>query len=314
MYLFILMNSNILSYLKNELSTRSGFGARAYVKVIKTIECSPITINTINDLEQINDLSKGKIYDKICDLINGKITFKQDTTSDFKEELASITGIGPAKVKELTKMGITDMEILRERANDVLNGKQLLGLKYHEYDKLRIPRGEIDQHYKFIVEIVSQLPINTNFQIVGSYRRGHMDSGDIDILITNSDNNIKVFGLFVELLKKNNYLIDDLAYGNVKYMGYSAFCGTPRRIDILYCSPQEYPFSILYFTGSGEFNKGMRKWCLTKNYTLNEHGLYHMVDKKKSERVDHIFKSEKCIFNYLGLTYLEPCDRIKFMD
>ena len=31
-----------------------------------------------------------------------------------------------------------------------------------------------------------------------------------------------------------------------------------RRIDIMYTSPEEYPFAVLYFTGSAEFNVKMR--------------------------------------------------------
>jgi DNA polymerase/3'-5' exonuclease PolX len=56
----------------------------------------------------------------------------------------------------------------------------------------------------------------------------------------------------------------------------------------------------------------MRKWCLTNNYTLNEHGLYHLVNKKKANKVEHNFKTEEDIFNYFGIDYVEPNKRIKF--
>lgn len=309
------MKVSLVKFLKSESSTRTGFGARAYAKFIKTIELYDGPIDSIKQLESIPDLSRGKIYDKCCDLLTGKIKFNEDKDEvGFKEELLSITAIGPSKVKELIDMGISNMSELKKRKNEVLNEKQLMGLKYHDYDNLRIPREEIDRHYKFIEYIVTMLPDNTHFEIVGSYRRGNKDSGDIDILITNDDDNKGVFSQFIELLKKGDYLIDDLAYGNVKYMGYSAFCGTPRRIDVLYCSPTEYPFSILYFTGSGEFNKGMRKWCLTKNYTLNEHGIYNLINKKKGDKVENDFKTENDIFEYLGLDYVEPNKRIKFTN
>ena len=35
-----------------------------------------------------------------------------------------------------------------------------------------------------------------------------------------------------------------------------------RRIDIMYTKPEEYPFAILYFTGSGDFNVKMREYAL----------------------------------------------------
>ena len=310
------MKTTLLNYLKSERSKKTGFGERAYIKFIKSIENYPSTIDTIEQLESVPELSKGTIYDKCCKLINGSFIFEQTIEekkkTGFKEELMSITAIGPAKAKELIESGFTDIDELKKRKYDVLNDKQLVGLKYHEYDGLRIPREEIDKHNTFIQFIVDKLP-NTQFEIVGSYRRGHLDSGDIDILLTNSNNDKNVFKEFIKFLKQGDYLLDDdLAYGNVKYMGYSAFCNIPRRIDILYCSPEEYPFSILYFTGSGEFNKGMRKWCLTNNYTLNEHGLYHLVNKKKANKVEHNFKTEEDIFNYFGIDYVEPNKRIKF--
>ena len=306
------MNSQILDYLKNESATRTGFGARAYAKFIKVIESYSNDINTVDDLSNIDGISKGKIYDNCCKLLLGEIKFEKTDQMSFKDELARITGIGPAKVKELIGMGISNMDQLEKRKNELLNDKQLLGLKYHKYDQMRIPRKEIEEHHSFIQSIVKVLPDNTEFEIVGSYRRGNMDSGDIDILITNRNNIKGVFKQFVELLKENKYLVDDLAYGNVKYMGYSSYCGTPRRIDILYCTPQEYPFSILYFTGSGEFNKGMRKWCLENGYTLNEHGIYHIKEKKKGDRVKSNFTSEEDIFNYLGFKYITPNMRKTF--
>ena len=54
--------------------------------------------------------------------------------------------------------------------------------------------------------------------------------------------------------------------------------GIGRRIDIMYTKPQEYPFAILYFTGSMEFNVKMRGELLEKGLSLNEYGIKR--DKK----------------------------------
>jgi NAD-dependent DNA ligase len=53
----------------------------------------------------------------------------------------------------------------------------------------------------------------------------------------------------------------------------------------------------------------MRHEALAKELTMNEHGLYSLVGKKKGEKVDHIFRSEKDIFDYLGLEYKSPPER-----
>ena len=53
----------------------------------------------------------------------------------------------------------------------------------------------------------------------------------------------------------------------------------------------------------------MRHEALAKDLTMNEHGLYSLISKKKGEKVDHIFSSEQDIFDYLGLEYKAPHER-----
>jgi hypothetical protein len=49
---------------------------------------------------------------------------------------------------------------------------------------------------------------------------------------------------------------------------------------------------------------------LTKGLSLNEHGLSKMVDKKKEEKLSLNIVDERGIFDYLGLVYKEPNERI----
>jgi DNA polymerase (family X) len=80
-----------------------------------------------------------------------------------------------------------------------------------------------------------------------------------------------------------------------------------RRIDIMYTTPEEYPFAILYFTGSMEFNQQMRKDILETGLTLNEYSLRDNLTKLK---VNHTFATEQDIFAYLGYPYVEPTKRL----
>lgn len=46
-----------------------------------------------------------------------------------------------------------------------------------------------------------------------------------------------------------------------------------RRLDLRIVHYDEYACGILYFTGSDEFNKQMRKEALKKGFTLNDYWL-----------------------------------------
>ena len=106
---------------------------------------------------------------------------------------------------------------------------------------------------------------------------------------------------------ESKYLVEELARGPSKYNGICRYGKNPcRRIDIMYTKPEEYPFAVLYFTGSKEFNVKIRADLLERGMTLNEHSLKYTETKKP---VDHKFVSEEDIFSYLGMEYVHPCDR-----
>ena len=74
----------------------------------------------------------------------------------------------------------------------------------------------------------------------------------------------------------------------------------------MYTTPQEYPFATLYFTGSKVFNVVMRAHASTKGFTMNEHG----ITTKDKIKLDHVFANEESIFDFLGLKYKDPTQRI----
>jgi DNA polymerase/3'-5' exonuclease PolX len=136
-------------------------------------------------------------------------------------------------------------------------------------------------------------------EIVGSYRRGAPTSGDIDFIICTK---VKL-SVFVDHLSQLGYLAEILALGKNKCMAICSL-GTPRRLDILLASETEYPYSLLYFTGSQAFNIAMRQHALDMNYTLNEHGLTSLLNGVPP------MKEEKDIFAFLGLIYVPPENRV----
>ena len=286
------------------------FKARAYGKVIDSLEIFEGPINNMDDIKNINGIGE-KINAKIKELIEtGKMTAVERALNDpqfsLQKKLGKLYGVGPVKINELMS-NISTFEELYERP-ELLNEKQKIGLKYYDDMNMRIPMSEGKKHYKIIDTIFKKVYKDIEFELVGSYRRQNKDMGDIDILIKNRDDlNIKKL---VSELTAGGYIIETLASGKSKFMGLCKLSPElpARRIDILIADPSYYYFALLYFTGSYSFNIYMRRVALEKGWSLSEYGIKNNNTKKFIDTTD-IIKSEEDIFKYLAIPYVPPNKR-----
>ena len=222
-----------------------------------------------------------------------------------------VYGIGPKKAKELVqKHKITSIKQLRDHQNEVLNDVQKKGLQYYEDILERIPRAEIVKYEKSLKKHFDKVKKATSrFEIVGSYRRGKQESGDIDIIVTGDDDT--VFINFIDELIRKKIMIEVLSRGSIKCLGISKLQNkSARRIDFMFTPKDQFAFAILYFTGSKEFNTVMRQRALDLGYSMNEHGFTKMVDGKKTTKLNKHFPDEQSIFEFLGMIYKEPTERL----
>ena len=291
------------------LKQGEAFRARAYQKAQETIMAYPGDIMSPNDL-------KGKpgigptIMEKLNEYVEtGTLKVLEREKNNPVNILADVYGIGPKKAKELVDNGITSIAQLREN-QQMLNDIQKVGLRYYEDVLKRIPRSEIEDYKKiFESDFKKVATSDSKFEIVGSYRRGAQNSGDIDMIITSDSP--KVFINFIDELIKKKLIVEILSRGPTKclVMAKIPSSDSVRRVDFLYTGLEEFPFAILYFTGSKIFNTVMRHIALEKGYTMNEHGINNMEGKKKGDKVAHRFKTEEDIFDFLGLEYKAPTER-----
>lgn len=287
------------------------FRARAYQKAQETIMAYSGDIKGPNDLKGCSGIGP-TIMEKLNEYVQtGTLKVLEREKHNPINILTDVYGIGPKKAKELVDNGITSIAQLRENENQLLlNDVQKVGLKYYEDVLKRIPRSEIED-YKHIFEInFVATGSNSKFEIVGSYRRGAQSSGDIDVIITSDSP--KVFIHFIDELIKKGIILEVLSRGQTKclVMAKIPSSDSVRRVDFLYTSLEEFPFAILYFTGSKIFNTVMRHIALEKGYTMNEHGIYKMGKMEEKEKTSYNFVVEKDIFDFLGLEYKAPIERI----
>ncbi len=312
----------ILEQLKllahDKKAKKETFRVRAYQNAIQAIKEYEGEIISINDLDKVPGLVKGSIQKKIEEFIKtGEIEQVKTISEDSQiiETLSNIYGVGPSKANDLLSKykikSIDDLKQKLEKDETILNDKQKIGLKYYDDLLKRIPRKEMEKHDIFITDFIKGLDKNNDliYEVVGSYRRKANNSGDIDILCTTKNKDTKLFNKIIKKLEEDKYVTETLAKGEKKFMGISKLHRhkTHRRLDMIYTDYSNYAFTLLYFTGSGQFNIDMRNHALSLGYSLSEYGL-----KKNGTFVDNNgkqFETEEDIFNFLGLNYVNPENR-----
>ncbi|CAD6446693.1 9e0816d0-2c46-44c0-9507-b0847a2cdc38 [Sclerotinia trifoliorum] len=188
--------------------------------------------------------------------------------------------------------------------NIKLSPNQQIGIAHYNDLQLRIPRTEIEELGKHIMETAQSLDPDIEITIGGSYRRGAKSSGDIDIIITRahttSTTQLTPFlSSLVKILTDSHFLVAALAVPhNNEGSKWHGCCVLPlssssssssssptthtnphpwRRIDFLLVPSTQLGAALIYFTGDDIFNRSMRLLAGKKGMRLNQRGLYKDV-------------------------------------
>ena len=285
-------------------------------------------IKTGQDIQHIKGIGKGTI-DRIDEIIRtgtlielknyDKVVNKANKEEPIIQDLMSVIGIGRIVAQDLIKKykikSAQELKLLSDSNKIQLNDKLKIGLKYLGKFHGTIPRTETDTTYDYIQDLTDKYNKSMFITICGSYRRELPTSSDIDILLCDLDiitmddiinSNINYLSNYVNYLRDNRYIVDDITDKNIKtkYMGFCRLNDKSkiRRIDIRFIPMESYFTALLYFTGSFENNKIMRKQAKKLGYKLNEYGLY------KNDEMLFVL-SEQEIFHKLKMDYLSPNKR-----
>ncbi len=304
--------------MKSDQIRKEKFKVIAYQKVLKSLAAHEGPIRSLDDLEEIEGVGK-KIRAKIEEILaTGSLQAAKEAAAALPitvyDDLLKVHGIGPVKARKLVEeVGIRSIEDLRARVAtepSILDAGQKIGLKFYEEFNERIPRAEMQQHEETLFRAK---PSNMKMELVGSYRRGAASSGDIDTLInfpwSKSDiDAVQKFHDYVKKLIDWAYITDVLALGNHKCMAVCTVGGAHRRLDLLLTPSEEWPFAILYFTGSDRFNVAMRQKAQEQGFTMNEHNIQPLTAAARARELPK-FKTEQDIFKFLDLRYIKPEER-----
>jgi DNA polymerase (family 10) len=299
-----------------ELKGENAFRTGAYHNAARLIQNLPgdlakmIADGTLGDVRGIGETLTQKITELVT---TGKLKYLEDLRASVPAGLVQmlrIPGLGPKKVKALHDLLEIDTieklkaaceagEVAKQRGFGAKTQTKILeGIAHFEKVghrvriDLALPLGTT------LLEHIHRFPGVIRSQLCGSLRRVKETVADIDILVS-SANPQPIMDEFVKIPE----VVQILAQGPTKSSVMASMHRGGEKVmmqaDLRVVSDEQYPFALLYFTGSKEHNIRLRQRAIERGLSLNE---YELANEKKSVAC----KSEEDIYAALGLAYIPP--------
>src|SRR5437867_6422964 len=308
----ILNNIAVLLELKGE----NPFKPRAYTNAARALESMSEPLDKVLAEERLAEV-KGigeSIQKKIVELVGtGKLGYYEELKAATPPGLVAmldIPGVGPKKIKILyDELGIETVEQLEAacRENKVAKLKGF-GEKTQANicDGILRRRAYAARHLisdalpmaERLLEALRSHPDVIRCSAAGSLRRHREIIGDIDLLAS-SKQPANVLDFFAQ----QPSVINVIAKGETKA---SVLLKGGIQSDLRVVSDAEFPFALMYFTGSKEHNIVMRGRAIERGLRLNEYGLFRSKTETRDPKLLLVCKTEEEVFEKLGLHSVPP--------
>lgn len=298
----------------------------SYNKAIATIKSYPKDIESVEEAEQLQGVGP-----KIVGLIGEYLSTERireaeelanDPEAKVVDALTKIHGVGPKTAQQWYTLGIRSIEDLRSAVKNkdiVLHTDQAIGMQYYEDFAEPMTRGEVEEIFGIVCNASKRAFADAvKIEMTGGYRRGKELSGDADILIYpigDKPSKAQIMDTLINELQPEHIKAimqhtkapkkvhkTEQPGLDVCYMAFQAKPGDiMKRVDFIVSTRQSYAFAMLGWTGSRQFERAIRLFAKHEhNLTLTDH------DLTGSRGEQHTFDTEKEIFDYLGVPYLDP--------
>ena len=175
------------------LLTGDEIGVRAYSTSIASIAAYPYKLSTAREILQLPGCD-AKIANIWVEYANyGKIEEAEKAENDDELKVQrlfyNIWGVGATTAREFYKeKGWRDLDDVVEYGWSTLTRVQQIGVKFYDEFLLPIPRSEVDDIastiHKHAVKVRDK---GMQSLVVGGYRRGKENCGDVDIILSHPD-------------------------------------------------------------------------------------------------------------------------------
>lgn len=301
---------------------------RAYRKAIATLRKQLKKVTTKEEALELPFVGQ-RLAAKIEEIVlTRRLQRLENTKLEPNDEalqlFLNIYSVGLAQASRWVAQGYTTLEDVRKYGRPSENQK--IGIAHYDDFLARIPRHESEAHAAIVKKALQDIDRAFEVTIMGSYRRGAKDSGDIDLIITKPDAPVRylrntVIEQLVPFLFTQGFLKAALAAtsrnNGTKWHGASCLPNskTWRRIDLLLVPWNEMGAALIYFTGNDIFNRSIRLLASKKGMRLNQCGLYADAGRGKDRQKiaeGRLLegRSERRIFELLGVPWRPPHHRI----
>jgi DNA polymerase IV len=302
----------------------------AYRKGVTTLKKQTTKITTARQAAALPFIGQ-RLADKIEEIVLTDRLRKLDNTRDDPLDsvlrlFLGVYGAGIIQANKWIQAGHRTLQDLETKTT--LTDSQKIGVKHYSDFNSRIPRAEVETHGAIVLSALKTIDSKFQATIMGSYRRGAKESGDIDMILTCPGTSLAtlrtvVFGSLIPHLFSINFLKVSVASScsndptGTKWHGASCLPTSTiwRRMDLLLVPEDEMGAALIYFTGNDIFNRSIRLLARKRNMRLNQKGLYK--DAKRGRRGEKLNegmlvegKSERRIFEVLGVPWREPEERV----
>ncbi|KAK0652902.1 hypothetical protein B0T16DRAFT_388080 [Cercophora newfieldiana] len=166
-------------------------GIRAYSSAIATLSAYPYTLSSSQEVARLPGCGA-----KIALLFQefketSELQEAKEDESDPKLAVLKlfyeIWGVAETTARDFYNKGWRDMDDIIEYGWDTLTRVQQIGVKYYDEFQLKIPRAEVEAIAGTILSHANKIHPGFQMVIVGGYRRGKLESGDVDVVLGHPD-------------------------------------------------------------------------------------------------------------------------------
>ncbi|KAM3439776.1 hypothetical protein MY4824_002539 [Beauveria thailandica] len=260
----------------------------------------------------------------------------------------NIWGVGDTTARNFYQKGWRDLDDIVEHGWKSLSRVQQIGVKYYEEFQKKIGRDEVARIANVILDHAHRLDQAYELIIVGGFRRGREENGDVDVILTHKEEH-KTLNLVEKLvlsIETDNYITHTLSLSTrnsersqvpLQWRGEGSTSGTGfdtldkamvvwldpkdakalhRRVDIIVSPWKTVGCAILGWSGEKTFQRDLRRYCKKeKGLKFDSSGIRNRangswVDLERGDAsADSMEEAERRVFDGLNIPWRPPWDR-----